>query len=148
MRWGIPVCIAMVIALILICGCTSGPANGPLIKTPVADSGTAQAAQQAQTIPPTSSGTLPGTQGADGSQGSGGSGGTQDSGAGTSQVCTGSDCPGASGTCKEGFVYREARSTDKICVPPASHTQALADNAAAGSRLATATYGADTCAQG
>ena len=66
----------------------------------------------------------------------------------TSQQCSGPTCPGTSGTCKEGFVYREAGSSDKVCVPPASHTQALADNAAAGSRLATASYGADMCAQG
>jgi len=45
-------------------------------------------------------------------------------------------------------LYREAGPADKICVPPASHTQAQADNAAAASRLATVTYGADTCKQG
>jgi len=51
----------------------------------------------------------------------------------------------ASGTCKDGYVYRKARPSDKVCVPPASKAQAEADNAAAASRKVTSTYGPDTC---
>ncbi len=54
---------------------------------------------------------------------------------------------GVAGTCKPGFVYRDASPTDKVCVPPASHTQALADNAAAASRKLLQ-YGPDTCISG
>jgi hypothetical protein len=54
----------------------------------------------------------------------------------------------ASGTCMDGYVYRLIRSSDKVCVTPASKAQADSDNAAAASRKATATYGPDTCAQG
>ena len=79
---------------------------------------------------------------------SGTSSGDPGSGSGTTPPCSGPSCTGVSGTCKDGFVYREAGPSDNVCVPPAVHTQAQADNAAAGSRLATGTYGADTCAQG
>ena len=54
----------------------------------------------------------------------------------------------ASGTCKGNYVWRLIKASDKVCVSPASKAQADADNAAAASRLATATYGPDTCAQG
>jgi uncharacterized protein YraI len=54
----------------------------------------------------------------------------------------------ASGTCMDGYVYRLIKPSDKVCVTPASKSQADADNAAAASRLATATYGPDTCASG
>lgn len=54
----------------------------------------------------------------------------------------------ASGTCKDGYVHRKARPSDKVCVPPASKAQAEADNAAAESRKVTSTYGPDTCASG
>jgi hypothetical protein len=54
----------------------------------------------------------------------------------------------ASGTCKDGYVWRLIRPSDKVCVPPASKTQADSDNAAADSRKVTATYGPDTCATG
>jgi len=56
--------------------------------------------------------------------------------------------PPPSGTCKDGYVWRLIRSSDKVCVPPSSKAQADADNAAADSRLCTATYGPDTCAEG
>jgi len=36
--------------------------------------------------------------------------------------------------CKDGYVFRLARPSDKVCVPPASKTQSDADNAAADSR--------------
>ncbi len=54
----------------------------------------------------------------------------------------------ASGTCKAGYVWRLIKPSDKVCVPPADKAQADADNAAAASRLCTASYGTDTCAQG
>jgi hypothetical protein len=54
----------------------------------------------------------------------------------------------ASGSCKGDYVWRLIKSSDKVCVPPASKAQADADNAAASGRLCTATYGPDTCAQG
>ena len=54
----------------------------------------------------------------------------------------------ASGTCKDNYVWRLIRSSDKVCVSPGSKAQADADNGAADSRLCTATYGPDTCAQG
>ena len=54
----------------------------------------------------------------------------------------------ASGTCKGNYVWRLINSHDKVCVKPAEKAQADADNAAAASRLCTATYGPGTCAQG
>lgn len=53
-----------------------------------------------------------------------------------------------SGTCKDGYVYRLIRNSDKVCVSPASKAQADADNAAANSRKLTGAYGADACAVG
>ena len=37
-------------------------------------------------------------------------------------------------TCLEGYVWREARPADHVCVRPAERDQARADNAAAASR--------------
>ncbi len=54
----------------------------------------------------------------------------------------------ASGTCKDGYVYRLIRHSDKVCVSPASKAQADADNAAASSRTLVGTYGADACVVG
>ncbi len=53
-----------------------------------------------------------------------------------------------SGTCKDGFVWRLIRNSDKVCVSPASKAQADADNAAASSRKAVTVYGADACKVG
>ncbi|HSB01023.1 MAG TPA: SH3 domain-containing protein, partial [Anaerolineales bacterium] len=53
-----------------------------------------------------------------------------------------------SGTCKDGYVYRLIRNSDKVCVSPASKAQADADNAAASSRKLVNTYGPDACAVG
>lgn len=53
-----------------------------------------------------------------------------------------------SGTCKDGYVYRLARSSDKVCVPPDSKNQAQADNAAANSRKLVTAYGSDACQVG
>ena len=58
----------------------------------------------------------------------------------------------ASGTCRDGYVYRLINSSDKKCVSPASKAQADADNAAAESRQVKASlvnaYGPDACAYG
>jgi hypothetical protein len=54
----------------------------------------------------------------------------------------------ASGTCKDNYVWRLIKNSDKVCVSTASKAQADADNGAADSRMCTATYGPDTCAQG
>jgi hypothetical protein len=54
----------------------------------------------------------------------------------------------ASGTCKDDYVWRLIRASDKVCVPQASKAQADVDNAAAASRKCTATYGPDTCKEG
>ncbi len=54
----------------------------------------------------------------------------------------------ASGTCKDNYVQRLIRSSDKVCVPPASKTQADADNAAASSRTIVGNYGSSACTQG
>ena len=52
--------------------------------------------------------------------------------------------------CAQGFVWREASSIDRVCVVPATRTQAAADNAAAASRKQPGggPYGPDTCKQG
>ena len=47
--------------------------------------------------------------------------------------------------CAQGFVWREASSIDRVCVVPATRTQAKNDNAAAGSRHVS---GSTTCLQG
>lgn len=56
--------------------------------------------------------------------------------------------PPPSGSCKDGYVWRLIKTSDRVCVPPASKAQADADNSAAASRKCTATYGPDTCAEG
>ena len=53
-----------------------------------------------------------------------------------------------SGTCKDDYVQRLIRSSDKVCVSPASKAQADADNAAADSRKLVNVYGADACLVG
>lgn len=53
-----------------------------------------------------------------------------------------------SGTCKDGYVQRLIRSSDKVCVPPASKAQADADNAAADSRQLVTVYGSGACIVG
>ena len=52
------------------------------------------------------------------------------------------------GTCKQGFVWREAVAGDKACVPSASRDQAKRDNAAAKRRWVSGAYGPDTCIEG
>ncbi len=53
-----------------------------------------------------------------------------------------------SGSCKDNFVWRLIRPSDKVCVPPASKTQADADNSAAESRKIINVYGPDACISG
>lgn len=53
-----------------------------------------------------------------------------------------------SGTCKGDYVWRLIKSSDKVCVSPASKAQADADNAAASSRTVISDYGPDSCASG
>jgi hypothetical protein len=51
--------------------------------------------------------------------------------------------------CLQGFVWREASTTDHVCVTPAVRQQARADNAEAASRRNPAgPFGPDTCNQG
>jgi hypothetical protein len=51
-----------------------------------------------------------------------------------------------SSACKSGYVPREAVADDLVCVTPAQHKQALADNSAASSRLRSP--GSDLCVPG
>lgn len=51
--------------------------------------------------------------------------------------------------CKSGFVWREARPTDYVCVPPASRNRTAQENASAASRVdPTGAYGAASCRSG
>jgi len=52
------------------------------------------------------------------------------------------------GTCKPGYTFRNAGSGDHVCVTPSQKSAAAAQNAAAASHLATATYGPSTCVAG
>jgi hypothetical protein len=63
---------------------------------------------------------------------------------------TGRDCSSGPGTCVQGFVWREANSSDHVCVTPQVRQQTSDDNAqAAGRRSQTGgPYGPDTCVQG
>jgi hypothetical protein len=55
----------------------------------------------------------------------------------------------AAPTCKQGFVWRESRPQDFVCVSPASRSMAAQENALAGSRRNPAGgYGPDTCVSG
>jgi len=56
--------------------------------------------------------------------------------------------PPPSGTCMDGYVFRWAGPSDNVCVPPASQTQAMLDNAAADSRKTINVYGPDACIEG
>lgn len=50
--------------------------------------------------------------------------------------------------CLTGYVWREARAGDQVCVTPATRTQVRADNAVATSRWVVGPYGPHTCVQG
>src|SRR4051812_33214933 len=52
-------------------------------------------------------------------------------------------------TCISGYVWREARSTDKICVTPATRSQTAYDNSQASARRnPNGAYGPNTCVNG
>jgi hypothetical protein len=53
-------------------------------------------------------------------------------------------------TCIQGYVWREATPTDRVCVTPEIRTQTAEDNSAAASRIdpLDRTYGPFTCVQG
>ncbi|MBW4717165.1 hypothetical protein [Saccharothrix obliqua] len=50
--------------------------------------------------------------------------------------------------CLQGYVWREARPSDRVCVVPAVRQQAWADNAVAASRWVNGPYGPHTCVSG
>lgn len=51
--------------------------------------------------------------------------------------------------CLQGYVWREARPTDHVCVTPAERSRVAADNAAAPTRVnPSGPYGPDSCIQG
>ncbi|OLR94034.1 hypothetical protein [Actinokineospora bangkokensis] len=50
--------------------------------------------------------------------------------------------------CVSGYVWREARSTDKVCVTPATRSQVAYDNSVAASRWTNGAYGPHTCVSG
>jgi hypothetical protein len=51
-------------------------------------------------------------------------------------------------SCVNGYVWREARSTDHVCVVPATRDQTWRDNAAAPSRWTNGPFGPHTCISG
>ncbi|MEV6524716.1 zinc ribbon domain-containing protein [Longispora sp. NPDC051575] len=55
---------------------------------------------------------------------------------------------GPADACKPAYVWREAFPSDHVCVLPATHSQALADNGAASSRWTNGAYGSRTCVAG
>ena len=52
------------------------------------------------------------------------------------------------GRCLQGWVWREARSSDHVCVTGATRSQVAADNAVKASRWVNGAYGPHTCVQG
>ena len=58
--------------------------------------------------------------------------------------------PALAGACISGYVWREAKPNDRVCVTPASRTQAAADNHMAPARRQSGggAYGPATCKQG
>jgi hypothetical protein len=53
-----------------------------------------------------------------------------------------------SDSCAQGFVWREAGPSDKVCVPYASRDRAAAENARAASLWSAGAYGPKTCVSG
>ncbi len=51
-------------------------------------------------------------------------------------------------TCLEGYVWREARPADHVCVSSATRTQTRSDNSAAAGRWTSGAFGAHTCVTG
>lgn len=58
--------------------------------------------------------------------------------------------PYGEGSCKDGYVWREAVQNDRVCVSPEERDRARRQNSAASSHVNPNdhTYGPDTCAQG
>ena len=54
----------------------------------------------------------------------------------------------ADDTCASGYVWREARPTDHVCVTPESRTLVRQENSRARQRWAAGAYGPHTCTQG
>jgi hypothetical protein len=50
--------------------------------------------------------------------------------------------------CAQGFVWREAREGDLVCVPPESRSRAAAENSRSASLWVSGAYGPHTCASG
>ncbi|MFI6319236.1 hypothetical protein ACIBG8_17030 [Nonomuraea sp. NPDC050556] len=48
-------------------------------------------------------------------------------------------------TCRQGYVWREARASDLVCVEPGVRSQVAADNAAKYGRWTSGAYGPHTC---
>jgi hypothetical protein len=67
----------------------------------------------------------------------------------TTQPLT-NDKPYGVDTCKQGFVWREADATDRVCVTPAVRTQTRTENSLAAERREPngGAYGPNTCKQG
>jgi len=65
-------------------------------------------------------------------------------------VLSGAGSRAAGDTCLQGFVWREASSTDHVCVTPQTRAETAADNAAAFSRINPngGPFGRFTCLQG
>jgi hypothetical protein len=63
---------------------------------------------------------------------------------------TAATTPRVAGLCRQGFVWREARPTDHVCVTPATRQQAAFDNSHAYERRNHfgGPYGPNTCVQG
>ncbi|MFD9828490.1 fibronectin type III domain-containing protein [Tsukamurella tyrosinosolvens] len=61
-----------------------------------------------------------------------------------------SSLPYGPDTCKQGFVWREARSSDHVCVTPSTRTATVEENRLASSRRQPGggAYGPNTCRQG
>lgn len=61
-----------------------------------------------------------------------------------------SDLPYGPDTCKQGFVWREARVSDHVCVTPSTRTATAEENRLAASRRQPGggAYGPNTCRQG
>ncbi|MCT9935388.1 hypothetical protein N5079_34820 [Planotetraspora sp. A-T 1434] len=51
-------------------------------------------------------------------------------------------------TCLQGYVWREARPSDLVCVTPATRTQTAADNSVKASRWTSGPFGPHTCVNG
>jgi hypothetical protein len=65
-----------------------------------------------------------------------------------SQPSVSASTPVSSNTCASGYVWRNARPNDLVCVPPASRTRAAQENAQSAARWTAGAYGPKTCIAG